>query len=405
MLTGKNIVLGVSGGIAAYKMADVASALTKLHANVHVIMTENAAKIISPQTFEILTKNKCYTDTFDRNTDDSVRVPHITLGTGADLILIAPATANIIGKLANGIADDMLTTTVLPARCPILFCPSMNEYMLENPIVQDNIEKLKRYGYQVVEPSVGYLACGYEGKGKLPEKDVLVDAILNEAACPHDLSGKRILVTAGPTQEPLDPVRFISNHSTGKMGYALAKRAAMRGADVTLVTGPSALKAPYGVKAVDVKTAEDMYQAVTALAGDMDIIIKSAAVADYTPVHTADNKMKKTDADMNIPLKRTKDILLTLGEQRKDGQYIVGFSMETEHMLEYSKEKLEKKNIDMICANNLKTEGAGFGTDTNVITIITKEQVTELPIMSKEEAADRILSEIRSKLIESDPEI
>ncbi len=398
MLTGKNIVLGVSGGIAAYKMVDVASALYKLNANVHVIMTENATKIIPPQTFEIITKNKCYVDTFDRDTDDSVHVPHISLGTGADLFLIAPASADIIGKLAHGIADDMLTTTVLPARCPMLLCPSMNVYMLENPIVQDNIETLKKYGYKIIDSATGYLACGYEGKGKLPDKEVLVNAILHEIGCEHDLAGKKILVTAGPTREPIDPVRFISNQSTGKMGYAIAKRAALRGAEVTLVSGPTALETPYGVNRVDVITAEDMYQAVTAAAPEMDIIIKSAAVADYTPTHVAENKMKKQEGDMSIPLTRTKDILKTLGEQKREGQFICGFSMETENMLENSKAKLVKKNVDMICANNLKVEGAGFSTDTNVITIITKDTVTELPIMSKEAAADEILSRIAERL-------
>jgi phosphopantothenoylcysteine decarboxylase/phosphopantothenate--cysteine ligase len=394
MLTGKNIVLGVSGGIAAYKMVDVASALYKLNANVHVILTENATKIIPPQTFEIITKNKCYVDTFDRDVDDSVHVPHISLGTGADLFLIAPASADIIGKLAHGIADDMLTTTVLPARCPMLLCPSMNVYMLENPIVQDNIETLKKYGYKIIDSATGYLACGYEGKGKLPDRDVLVDAILNEIGAEHDLEGKKVLVTAGPTREPIDPVRFISNQSTGKMGYALAKRAKLRGAEVTLVSGPVSLKVPYGVKCVNVETAQEMYQAVTAAASDMDIIIKSAAVADYTPAQVADNKIKKKDGDMSIPLVRTKDILKTLGETKKNNQFICGFSMETENVLENSRAKLEKKNVDMICANNLKVEGAGFKTDTNVVTIITKDETTELPKLSKEEVADEILNHI-----------
>ncbi len=395
MLAGKNIVLGVSGGIAAYKMADVASALYKLHANVHVIMTENATKIIPPQTFEILTKNKCYIDTFDRDVDDSVHVPHISLGTGADLFLIAPASADIIGKLANGIADDMLTTTVLPARCPMLICPSMNVHMLENPIVQDNIEKLKHYGYKIIDSATGYLACGYEGKGKLPDRDVMINAILHEIACEHDMEGRKVLVTAGPTRESIDPVRFISNHSSGKMGYALARRAALRGADVTLVSGPTELEKPYGVKVVDVVTAADMYEAVTSVSDNMDVIIKAAAVADYTPVTVADNKIKKQDSDMSIPLMRTKDILAYLGEHKRPGQVICGFSMETEDMLENSKAKLVKKNVDMICANNLKQAGAGFKTDTNIITMITKDTVTELPMMSKDEAADKILDEIK----------
>ncbi len=398
MLAGKNIVLGVSGGIAAYKMADVASALYKLHANVHVIMTENATKIIPPQTFEILTKNKCYTDTFDRDADDGVHVPHISLGTGADLFLIAPASADIIGKLANGIADDMLTTTVLPARCPMLICPSMNVYMLENPIVQDNIEKLKRYGYKIIDSATGYLACGYEGKGKLPDRDVMINAILHEIACEHDMEGRKVLVTAGPTRESIDPVRFISNHSSGRMGYAMARRAALRGADVTIVSGPTDLEKPYGVKAVDVVTAADMYEAVTSVSEDMDVIIKAAAVADYTPITVADNKIKKQDSDISVPLMRTKDILAYLGEHKRPGQVICGFSMETENMLENSKAKLMKKNVDMICANNLKQAGAGFQTDTNIITVITKDTVTELPMMSKDEAADKILDEVK-KLI------
>ncbi len=398
MLKGKNIIIGVSGGIAAYKMVDVASALYKLNANVHVIMTENATKIIPPYTFEVLTKNKCYVDTFDRDVDDSVRVPHISLGTGADLFLIAPASADVIGKLANGIADDMLTTTVLPARCPMLICPSMNQYMLENPIVQDNIEKLKKFGYKVIDSSTGYLACGYEGKGKLPDRDMLVNAVLNEIACEHDLIGKKVLITAGPTREPIDPVRFISNHSSGKMGYALAKRAALRGAKVTLVSGPVALERPFGVNVVDVTTAQDMYEAVTAVSSEMDIIIKAAAVADYTPSTFSDNKIKKKDDDMSVPLTRTKDILKYLGENKKSGQFICGFSMETENMLENSKTKLVKKNVDMICANNLKQEGAGFRTDTNIITMITRDSIIELPKLTKDEAADKILDTIIDNL-------
>lgn len=394
MLTGKNVVLGVSGGIAAYKMVDVASALYKLHANVHVILTENATKIIPPQTFEIITKNKCYMQTFDRDVDDSVHVPHISLGTSADVILIAPATANIIGKLAHGIADDMLTTTVLPARCPMLIAPSMNVHMLENPVVQDNLKKLQKYGYKVIEPATGYLACGYEAKGKLPEKDVMVNAILMEIGCPHDLEGKRVLVTAGATREPIDPVRYISNHSSGKMGYALARRAALRGAEVTLVSGPTSIEKPYGVRVVEVETAADMYEEVISRAGDMDIIVKAAAVADYTPKTVADQKIKKQDGDMSIPLARTKDILKALGETKTEQQVVCGFSMETENMLENSKAKLIKKNVDMICANNLKVEGAGFQGDTNVITIITKDVIRELPLMTKDEVADQILTAI-----------
>lgn len=394
MLTGKNIVLGVTGGIAAYKMTNVASMLTKLHANVHVIMTENATNFITPQTFEVLTKNKCYIDTFDRDVDDMVHVPHISLGTSADCFLIAPASANIIGKIANGIADDMLSTTVLPARCPILICPSMNVHMLENPIVEDNIEKLKRFGYKIIDSDTGYLACGYDGKGKLPKEEVLVNHILSAVAKEHDLAGLKVMITAGPTRESIDPVRFISNHSSGKMGYAIAKMAMLRGAEVTLVSGPVAIEPPLNVNVVPIESAEDMYDAVTSRSDEMDIIIKAAAVADYTPVSVADNKIKKNDGDMAIPLKRTKDILKYLGENKKEGQFICGFSMETQNMLENSKAKLEKKNVDMICANNLKVEGAGFKGDTNVVTIITKEDSLELPLLSKDDVADRILDEI-----------
>ena len=394
MLEGKKILLGVSGGIAAYKMANVASMLVKLHADVHVVMTKNATHFITAQTFEVLTKNKVYLDTFDETPDDKVHVPHISLGTGVDCILIAPATANVIGKIANGIADDMLTTTVLPARCPILICPSMNGYMLENPIVQDNIAKLKRFGYQIIEPSEGYLACGYEGKGKLPKEEILVEEILLRVAHEHDLEGRHVVVSAGPTEEPLDPIRVITNHSSGKMGYALAQAAAYRGAKVTLVSGPTSLEPPLGVELKKIHTAEEMYQQVTSAAETADIVVMAAAVADYTPATVADQKIKKKDGDMSIPLKRTKDILLSLGEKKRPGQVICGFSMETEKLLENSAAKLEKKNADMICANSLTQEGAGYQVDTNILTLITRDGTEQLPMMSKLEASHRIFDKI-----------
>ena len=396
MLKGKNILLGISGGIAAYKMADVASSLTKLGADVHVVMTENATKLITPEVFRVLTKNKVYTDVFDENPDDEVMVPHISLGTGADLILIAPATANVIGKLANGIADDMLTTTVLPARCPIYIAPSMNVYMLENPVVQENIEKLRKRGYHIIEPATGYLACGYEGKGKLPTPELMVETVMLAVSHEKDMEGLKVLVNAGPTQESLDPVRIITNHSSGKMGYALARQAARRGADVTLVSGPVNLAVPLGVKVVNIVNAADMYEAMTANAADADIMIMSAAVADYTPAVTADNKIKKSDGNLAIEMVRTKDILKTLGESKKEGQFICGFSMETENMVENSRKKLVSKNADMICANNVKVPGTGFKVDTNIITLITADEVTELPLMSKEEVSDEILTKIIS---------
>ena len=396
MLKGKNILLGISGGIAAYKMADVASSLTKLGADVHVVMTENATKLITPEVFRVLTKNKVYTDVFDEDPDDEVMVPHISLGTGADLILIAPATANVIGKLANGIADDMLTTTVLPARCPIYIAPSMNVYMLENPVVQENIEKLRNRGYHIIEPATGYLACGYEGKGKLPTPELMVETVMLAVSHEKDMEGLKVLVNAGPTQESLDPVRIITNHSSGKMGYALARQAARRGADVTLVSGPVNLNVPLGVKVVNIVNAADMYEAMTANAADADIMIMSAAVADYTPAVTADNKIKKSDGNLAIEMVRTKDILKTLGESKKEGQFICGFSMETENMVENSRKKLVSKNADMICANNVKVPGTGFKVDTNIITLITADEVTELPLMSKEEVSDEILTKIIS---------
>ena len=397
MLKGKNILLGVTGGIAAYKMADVASMLVKQHADVHVVMTENATKFITAETFSVLTKNKVYVDVFDENPDDYVNVPHISLGTNADCILIAPATADIIGKIANGIADDMVSTVVLPARCPILVAPSMNVYMLENPIVQDNIAKLKRFGYTIVEPAEGHLACGYDGKGKLPTPEALVEQVVLATAKEKDYEGKKVLVDAGPTEEAIDPVRFITNHSSGKMGYAVARIAAMRGADVTLVSGPTNLDTPAGVKRVDVTSAEDMYNAMVSEAESSDVIIMSAAVADFTPETVADNKIKKqSDSEgMSLSLKRTKDILKSLGENKKSGQKIIGFSMETENLIENSRKKLDSKNADMICANSLKTEGAGYKVDTNIVTMITKEDMVELPLMSKLEVADKILDKIK----------
>ena len=398
MLEGKKILLGVTGGIAAYKMANVASMLVKLHAEVHVVMTRNAAHFITPQTFEVLTKNKVYMDTFDETPDDAAHVPHISLGTSADCILIAPATADVIGKIANGIADDMLTTTVLPARCPILVCPSMNGYMLENPIVQDNIAKMKKFGYQIIEPSEGYLACGYEGKGKLPKEELLVEEILLQVAHAHDMEGKHVVVSAGPTEEPLDPIRVITNHSSGKMGYALAKAAAYRGAKVTLVSGPTALEPPIGVEIKKIKTAEDMYREVTAAAETADIVVMAAAVADYTPAEVADQKIKKKDGDMAIPLKRTKDILLSLGQNKKEGQIICGFSMETENLLQNSSAKLTKKNADMICANSLTQEGAGYQVDTNILTLITRDETEQLPMMSKLEASHKIFDKLLTLL-------
>ena len=396
MLEGKNILLGVTGGIAAYKMADVASMLVKQHADVHVVMTENATKFITAETFQVLTKNKVYTDVFDENTDDYVNVPHVSLGNNADCVLIAPATANVIGKLANGIADDMVTTTVLPATCPILVAPSMNVYMLENKIVQDNIRKLLNFGFTIIEPDNGHLACGYDGKGKLPQPERLVEQILLAIARKKDLTGRKVLVDAGPTQEAIDPVRYITNHSSGKMGYSIARIAAMRGAEVTLVSGPTDLDIPAGVKRIDVVSAEDMYNAMVSEEKDSDIIIMSAAVADFTPETVADNKIKKSSdtEGMIIPLKRTKDILKTLGENKRSGQVIVGFSMETENLIENSRKKLINKNADMICANSLTTAGAGYRVDTNIVTMITKDDMIELPIMSKDEVADKIFDQI-----------
>ena len=391
MLKGKTILLGVTGGIAAYKAAALASALVKQHAAVEVVMTENATKFVTPLTFEQLTGRRVMVDTFDRNF--SHQVEHISLATRTDLVMIAPATANVCAKLAHGLADDMLTTTVLACRCPKLIAPAMNTNMYENPVTQDNLEILRRYGWDVIEPASGRLACGAVGKGKMPEPEDLVQHILKYLALPHDLSGRRVLVTAGPTQEALDPVRYLTNHSTGKMGYAIARMAMLRGAEVILISGPTSIEAPPFVQVVPIVSAQDMFQAVAKYAPSCDFIFKAAAVADYTPEFYQDDKIKKKDSDLSIPLKRTQDILKYLGDNRAPGQVICGFSMETRNMLENSSAKLEKKNVDMICANNLKVAGAGFGVDTNIITVITRNAVTELPLLSKEMAANAILDE------------
>lgn len=388
----KTVLLGVTGGIAAYKMANVASSLVKMGYNVHVIMTENATNFITPITFETLTNNKCIIDTFDRNFE--FKVEHIALAKQADVVLVAPATANVIGKMANGIADDMLTTTILACKCKKIIAPAMNTNMYENPIVRDNIAKLMMYGFEIIPAASGHLACGDSGKGKLPDENILIEYILRALNAKKDLIGKNILVTAGPTREALDPVRYITNHSTGKMGYAIARAAAFRGANVTLVSGPVNIAKPLFVNTIDIISAEDMFNAVKNNYEKQHIIIKAAAVADYTPVDVADNKIKKSDGDMSIPLKRTTDILKFLGENKKEGQFICGFSMETENMLENSRAKLEKKNADMIVANSLKTEGAGFGTDTNVVTLITRDKVKEYEMMSKNDVADAILDAI-----------
>ena len=389
MLKGKTVLLGVTGGIAAYKIANLASALVKLHADVNVIMTQNATNFINPITFESLTGNKCIVDTFDRNF--KFKVEHIALAELADVFMIAPASANVIGKIANGIADDMLTTTFMACKKKKILAPAMNTNMYENPIVQDNIKKLKDYGMEIIEPATGYLACGATGSGKLPDEKILLEYILREVAYKKDLSGKTVLVTAGPTREAVDPVRFISNHSTGKMGYAIARCASLRGARVILVSGPVSIEPPLFAQLVPVVSAEDMYNAVMKYKYEADIIIKSAAVADYTPVAVSSEKIKKQDGDMRIELRRTKDILKELGQSRRENQFICGFAMETENLIENAVKKLESKNVDMIVANSLKTEGAGFGTDTNVVTLITKDGKTELPLMSKDEVAMKIL--------------
>ena len=392
MLKGKTVVLGVTGSIAAYKMANLTSMLTKLHCDVHVIMTKNATNIINPITFETLTAHKCLVDTFDRNFNYNIE--HVALGEKADVVLVAPASANVIGKMAAGIADDMLTTTLLACKCRKIVAPAMNTNMYENPIVQANLKKLKEFGMEVIEPASGMLACRVEGKGKLPSEDVLLEYILREIQFEKDMTGKKVLVTAGATQEAIDPVRYITNHSTGKMGYALAKIAMRRGADVTLVTAPTNLPAPMFVDVVPVVSAQDMIEAVKERAPQMDIIIKAAAVADYTPFFVSDEKIKKKDGDLSLPMKRTTDILAYLGEHRRPGQFICGFSMETEDLVENSKQKLQKKKADLIVANNLRDEGAGFGTDTNVVTLVMEEGIVELPCMSKEQVAEVILDAI-----------
>lgn len=392
MLKGKTVVLGVTGSIAAYKIADLASKLSKLHCNVHVIMTKNATNFINPITFETLTNNRCLVDTFDRNFQYNVE--HVALAKQADVVLIAPATANVIAKMAHGLADDMLTTTVLACTCKKIVAPAMNTQMLHNPITQDNLEILEHYGFEIIAPAKGMLACKDIGDGKLPETDVLLDYILKAIAFEKDMEGLKVLVTAGPTQEALDPVRYITNHSTGKMGYALARNAMLRGAEVTLVTGETSIPKPRFVNVVDVKSASDMFEAVVSRGPEQDIIIKAAAVADYTPVNVSNDKMKKSDDDLVIPIERTRDILKYLGEHKAANQFLCGFSMETQDMLENSRRKLVHKNLDMIVANNLKVAGAGFGVDTNVITMITPGKEIALEMMSKDEAAEQVLDEI-----------
>ncbi len=392
MLKGKTVLLGVTGSIAAYKIAVLARMLVKAGAEVHVLMTENAVNFINPITFETLTGHKCLIDTFDRNFQYSVE--HVALAKQADVVLVAPASANVIGKIASGIADDMLTTTVMACPCKKIISPAMNTNMFFNSIVQENIEKLKRHGYEIIEPAVGMLANRDIGAGRMPDEDVLFDYVVKEAAYQKDLEGMNVLVTAGPTVEAIDPVRYISNHSTGKMGYALAKAASLRGAETTLVSGPTALLKPRFAACVDIVSAEDMFREVTERAPKQDVVIKAAAVADYRPAQVSREKMKKKDGELSIPLVRTRDILAYLGRNKKEGQFLCGFSMETEHMLEYSREKLEKKNLDMIVANNLRQQGAGFGTDTNVVTILTKDGEVSLPQMSKDEVAHRILDQI-----------
>lgn len=394
MLRGKTVLLGVTGSIAAYKTAYLASALKKLHASVHVLMTANATNFITPITFESLTGNKTLVDTFDRNFE--FQVEHVSLANQADVVMIAPASANVIGKLAHGIADDMLTTTVMACRCKKIVVPAMNTNMYENPVVQDNLKILEHYGYEWVEPATGYLACGDVGAGKMPEPETLLPYILKEIACEKDMAGKKVLVTAGPTQESIDPVRYITNHSSGKMGYAIARMAAYRGADVTLVSGPTNLTPPVGVTVVPVVTAKEMFEAVTARSSGQDIIIKAAAVADYRPSHVSGDKVKKNAGEMCIELEKTDDILKYLGEHRSANTFLCGFSMETRDMVQNSREKLEKKHLDMIAANNLKVAGAGFQGDTNVLTLITRDEEVSLPLMSKEDAASKILDKILS---------
>lgn len=392
MLKGKTVVLAVTGSIAAYKIASLASMLKKMEADVQVLMTENATHFINPITFETLTGNKCLVDTFDRNFQYSVE--HVALAKRADVVMVAPATANVIGKLVHGIADDMLTTTVMACKCKKYISPAMNTQMFENPIVQDNLKKCQEYGMEVIAPAVGYLACGDTGAGKMPEPEILLEYILQEISCPKDMKGKNVLVTAGATREALDPVRFMTNHSTGKMGYALAVAAARRGAKVTLVTGKVNLPKPLFVTTVEIESAQEMFEAVTERSKEQDIIIKAAAVADYRPKTVAGEKMKKKEGELVLELERTQDILSWLGEHKKEGQFLCGFSMETEHVIENSTKKLDKKKADMIVANSLRQKGAGFGTDTNLVTLITKDMAKELPLMSKEEVAHAVLDEI-----------
>ena len=397
MLKGKNIVLGVSGGIAAYKIANLASKLVKNHANVHVIMTDNATNFINPITFETLTGNRCIVDTFDRNFEFNVE--HVSLAKLADIFMIAPATANVIGKINAGIADDMLTTTVMAATCPVIISPAMNTNMYKNPITQRNINSLKEYGYKFIEPKAGRLACADEGVGRMPEPEELFDYICDELLFEKKLIGKKVLVTAGPTVEAIDPVRFITNHSTGKMGYAIARVAVAMGAEVTLISGPTSIEPPIRVNTINIESAKEMFKAVKDHLDESDIIIKSAAVADYTPCEYVNEKIKKSDDDMSIKLKKTDDILAYVGENKRDNQFVCGFSMETENMLENSKEKLKKKNVDMIVANNIKVEGAGFATDTNVVTFIKENEVKELPIMNKLDVAYELLKSISDEII------
>ena len=399
-LEGKTVLLGVTGSIAAYKIAYLASALMKRHADVHVLMTKNATNFINPITFETLTGNKCLVDTFDRNFQ--FHVEHVSIAKKADVVMIAPASANVIGKLAHGIADDMLTTTIMACKCKKFISPAMNTNMFENPVLQDNLKILEHYGYEVIAPASGYLACGDTGAGKMPEPETLLAYIERETACEKDLKGKKILVTAGPTQESIDPVRYITNHSSGKMGYAIAKAAMLRGADVTLVSGRTAIEPPMFVNLVPVVTAKDMYEAVTSVSDEQDIIIKAAAVADYRPAKVSDEKVKKSDGQMSIELERTDDILKYLGEHKREGQFLCGFSMETQNVIGNSRAKLTKKNLDMVAANNVKVEGAGFQGDTNVLTLITQDEEVSLPLMSKEDAALKILDKIL--LLTSDKE-
>lgn len=393
MLTGKTVVLGVTGSIAAYKIANLASMLVKLNADVHVIMTQNATHFITPMTFETLTNNKCIVDTFDRNFNFDVK--HVSLAKQGDLFLVAPCTANVIGKVANGICDDMLTTTIMATKAPVLFSPAMNTGMWENPVLQDNLKKLQHYGYHVIEPVVGRLACGDTGSGKMPSEETLLEHILLHLAREKDLKGKRLLITAGPTQEAIDPVRFISNRSSGKMGYALAKMAVLRGAQVTLVSGPVSIAPFAGIETVAVRSAQQMFEAVSERSAESDVIIMCSAVADYKPASYSEQKMKKGDNDMNIPLTRTQDILGWLGDHKQAGQVLVGFSMETENLIENSRRKLTKKHADLICANSIASGQTGFAVDTNKVTLITQENVTELPLCTKEETADLILDSIK----------